>query len=98
MSRVDWSEQALEDFEAALAYIAADNFQNAELVRSRILNILKHLESFSLGTPAPNETLKVYIPKTSYFVVFRRDTKDNISIRAFIHAARDWEKVNWDKI
>ena len=98
MSRIDWSEQAIADFEAALAYIAGDSLANAELVRGRILNTVKYLESFSLGTFAPNATFKLYIPKTSYFVVFRRDAKDNISIRAFIHAARDWEKVNWDKI
>ena len=98
MSRIDWSEQAIADFEAALVYIASDSPANAELVRGRILNTAKYLESFSLGALGPNGTFKLYIPKTSYFVIFRRDANDNISIRAFIHAARDWENVNWNKI
>ena len=98
MSHIDWSDHAVQDFEAALTYIAGDNPQNAVLVRGRILNTVKHLESFSLGTQGPNGTHKLYIPKTSYFVIFRRDMDGNISIRAFIHAARDWENVNWNKI
>ena len=97
MSRIDWSEQAAQDFEAALSYIAGSDPQNAMLVRGRILNTIKYLDAFSLGTPGLNGTLKLYIPKTSYFIIFRRDGNDNISIRAFIHAARDWEMVNWEK-
>ena len=98
MSRIDWSEQAVHDFEAALTYIAGENPQNAMLVRGRTLNTVKYLESFSLGTQSLNGTLKLYIPKTSYFVIFRRDSDENISIRAVLHAARDWENVNWNKI
>ncbi len=98
MSRIDWSEHAVKDLEAALSYVAGENPENAMLVRGRILNTVKYLESFSLGTQGLNGTLKLYIPKSSYFVIFRRDMVGNISIRAFIHAARDWEKVIWDKI
>lgn len=98
MSRIDWSEHAVQDFEAALSYITCENPENAMLVRGRILNTVKYLESFSLGTQGFNGTLKLYIPKTSYFVIFRRDVDGNISIRAFIHAARDWENVNWKQI
>lgn len=93
MSRVDWSERAVQDFAAALSFIAEDNPAAAGLVRGRILNTLKHLESFSLGTPGPNGSLKLYIPRTSFFVIFRRDANGDISIRAFLHASRDWENV-----
>ncbi len=98
MNIISWSERAVQDFERTLAYIADDNPQNAILVRNRILNTVKHLESFSLGTPGPNESLKLYIPKTSYFVIFRRDPDGNISIRAFVHSSMDWESINWDKM
>ncbi len=98
MRKIEWTERALQDFESALAYIAEDNPNNAELVRARIFNTLRHLESFSLGLPAPKGALKLYIPKTSYFVIFRRNADGDISLRAFIHAAQDWEKIDWDKI
>ena len=98
MNIINWSERAVQDFEAAIAYIAEENPQNASLVRSRILNTLRYLESFNLGTAGPKGSLKLYSPRTSYFVIFRRDKTGNISIRAFVHTSRDWEKMNWDKI
>jgi toxin ParE1/3/4 len=98
MRRIDWTERAVADFEAAIAYIAEENPQNAQLVASRIFKTLKHLESFSLGLPAPKGTYKIFVPKTSYFVIFRRNEDGDISLRAFLHAAQDWGKFDWDKI
>jgi toxin ParE1/3/4 len=98
MRRIDWSERAISDFEAALAYIAEDNPRNAILVRDRIFKTVKLLESFSLGLPAPNGAFKLFIPKTSYFVIFRRSSDGDISLLAFLHAAQDWGKFDWDKI
>jgi hypothetical protein len=68
------------------------------LVHDRILKSLSNLEVFSLGTPSHKGTFKLYIPKTSYFVVFRRDDLGNIGIRAFVHASRDWEKLDWEAL
>jgi toxin ParE1/3/4 len=98
MRRIDWSERAIADFEAALAYIAEDSPQNAQLVRDRIFSTLRHLETFELGVAAPNDTLKLFIPKTSYFVIFRRSAEGDISLRAFLHSSQDWGKLDWDKI
>jgi plasmid stabilization system protein ParE len=98
MANVRWSAAAKESFEDALAFIARENPRNAMLVRDRVLNTLRHLESFSLGLPAPKGHFKLYIPKTSYFVVFSRGKNDQITLLAFIHAARDWEQFDWDKI
>jgi toxin ParE1/3/4 len=98
MNIINWSERAVQDFESALNYIADDNPQNAILVRNRILNTVKHLESFNLGTPGPMGSQKLYVPKTSYFVIFRREPNGNISIRAFVHTSMNWESINWDKI
>jgi plasmid stabilization system protein ParE len=98
MNRVTWSEGAAQDFEAALSHIAEENPQNAALVRNRIFNTLSHLESFNLGTPGPLGSLKLYIPKTSYFVIFRRAPDGDVSIRAFVHTSMDWESMNWDRI
>ncbi len=98
MNRIDWSERAVADFEAALAYIAKESPQNAQLVKDRIFNTVKHLEAFSLGTAGLKTTLKLFIPKTSYFVIFRRSADGNISLLAFLHTSRDWGKLDWDKI
>ena len=99
MRSVAWTEQALIDFESALAFIAKDNPGNAQLVRDRILNTVRNLEAFSLGLPAPKGHMKLYMPKTSYFVIFNRTPKDDgIIVLAFIHTSRDWEQINWERM
>ena len=99
MRSVSWTERALTDFEAALAFIARDNPTNAQLVRDRILNTVRNLEAFSLGLPAPKGHMKLYVPKTSYFVIFNRtEENDGIIILAFIHASRDWEQIDWERM
>ncbi len=99
MRSVGWTERALTDFESALAFIARENLANAQLVRERILSTLRNLEAFSLGLPAPKGHLKLCVPKTSYFVIFDRTKEDDgIVILAFIHASRDWEQIDWEKL
>lgn len=99
MRPVRWTDSALADFEAALAFIAEENPRNAELVSGRIFNTLKSLEAFSLGLPGPKGHLKLYIPKTSYFVIFdRTEADDGIVILAFVHSSRDWEQIDWDRL
>jgi toxin ParE1/3/4 len=96
---VTWTERALSDFESALTFIAKDNPANAQLVRDRILNTVSNLEAFSLGLPAPKGHLKLYVPKTSYFMIFDRTPNDDgIIILAFIHTSRDWEQIDWEKM
>jgi plasmid stabilization system protein ParE len=98
MFRLRWSERAAKDFEDILDFIGHENPVNARLVRDRILKSVANLEFFSLGQPGPNGTLKLYIPKTSYFVIFRRDNNGDIGIRAFVHAARDWHELDWGDV
>jgi len=99
MRSVSWTERALTDFESALAFIAKENPANAQLVRERILNTLRNLEAFGLDLPAPKGHMKLYVPKTSYFVIFDRTPEDDgIIVLAFIHASRDWEQIDWEKM
>jgi plasmid stabilization system protein ParE len=96
---VRWTAQALEDFEAALAYIAKESPANAQRVRDRILNAIRNIEAFSLGLPGPKGYLKLYVPKTSYFVIFDHSPKDDgVVILAFVHSSRDWEQIDWEKM
>lgn len=98
MFRLEWTERGRREFNAALSYIADENPANAQLVRDRTMKTLSTLEFFSLGSPAPSGTEKLFIPKTSYFLIFRRDKKGDIKICAFVHASRDWEKIDWENL
>jgi plasmid stabilization system protein ParE len=95
MFRLEWTERGLQEFQSALAFIAENNPTSAQLVRDRTFHTIGHLEFFSLGTPAPKGTFKIYIPRTSYFLIFRRDARGDIKICAFVHGARDFEKIDW---
>jgi plasmid stabilization system protein ParE len=96
MYSVTWSERAARDFDELLQFIGRENPANARLVATRVLKTLGMLESFSLGQQIGEGVFKLYIPKTSYFVLFRRNDEADISIRAFIHSARDWQHFDWE--
>jgi plasmid stabilization system protein ParE len=96
--RPDWTERAQQEFLSALAYIAEENPANAQIVKERVEKTIGHLELFSLGLPAPKGTQKIYVPKTPYFVIFRRNSKGEITICAFLHSSRDWEQYDWDQV
>ena len=98
MFRLEWTERGLQEFESALAFIAEKHPYNAQLVKDRTFKTIGHLEFFSPGTEAPNGTYKIYVPKTSYFLIFRRDPNNDIKLCAFIHASRDWDKIDWDNL
>lgn len=98
MTRLRWSSRAARDFKELLNYIGTENPANAVLVRERILRTLESLESFSLGSPGPNGSFKLYIAKTSYFVIYRHDDIGGIGIRAFVHASRNWEQIDWENL
>jgi plasmid stabilization system protein ParE len=94
--RVEWTERARQEFLSALAFIAESEPSNSELVKERTYKTITNLASYSLGIASPKGTMKIYVQKTSYFVIFRRDADGNVKICGFIHAARDWEDINWD--
>jgi plasmid stabilization system protein ParE len=98
MRLVQWSTSAKQSFEDALDFIARDNPGNARLVQERILKTLRNLEEFSLGLPAPKGYFKLYIQKTSHFVVYDVQANGNVMLLAFIHAARDWDRIDWEAL
>lgn len=98
MFRLEWTERGRREFNAALSYIADENPANAQLVRNRTMKTLSTLEFFSLGSAAPGGTEKLLVPKTPYFLIFRRDKMGDIKICAFVHASRDWEQIDWENL
>ena len=98
MFKLTWTERGQREFHSALAYIAEESPAGAQAIKDRVAKSLVHLESFSLGLPAPKGTHKLYVPKTPYFLIFRRDDDGDISICAFVHASRDWELIDWEQL
>jgi plasmid stabilization system protein ParE len=98
MFKLRWTDRGRREFLAALAFIAEDNPANALLVKERTYRTITNLEAFSLGLPAPHGTFKIYIQKTSYFLIFRRDKQGDITLCAFIHSSRDWEQIDWENV
>ncbi len=98
MFKLDWTDRARQELWSALAFIAEENPANAQRVKERTYRTITNLESFSLGLPAPAGTQKIYVPKTPYFVIFRRDDRGNVRICGFVHASRDWELYDWENL
>ena len=97
MKRITWSPRALDDLSDLLEFIAEDSYQNATLVRDRIAKSVEVLTDFQFGQegPIPN-TYRLYIPKTSYFLIYRfRDTEE-LELIAFYHSSRDWMQQETD--
>ncbi len=100
MKRITWSPLALDDFESLLVFIAEQSPANAALVRGRIIKSVEVLTDFQFGQEGPiPDTYRLYIPKTSYFLIYRFVVANKLEIVAFRHASSDWmHHVNDDEI
>jgi plasmid stabilization system protein ParE len=88
-----WSDRAKSEFKNLITYIAAQSPENAQWVANRISKSIDLLSEFQFGQEGPLPgTFRHYIPKTSYFVIYR-DTTNTIEIAAFAHTSSDW--INW---
>ena len=93
--KLAWSETAKADYLNLLSYIAAESPASASIVQGRIERAVALLADFRLGTPGPRPgTFKFYIPKTSYFAVYRILPDDTVLLLALIHSSRDWMRAN----
>jgi plasmid stabilization system protein ParE len=93
---LEWTERARLEYYEAITYLADKDPAAADRVQQRLLRAMENLETFSLGLPAPAGTWRVFVPKTSYFIIFRRDKSGSLMICGFVHAARDWERIDWE--
>jgi len=96
--RIVWTEPALEDLEAAAAYIARDSPRYAAAVVREAQQAARSLKEFSrrgrivpeLGDPSVRE---IFVRKFR-LIYERRD--EVIFVLGFIHGARDLGKL-WDR-
>ncbi len=93
--RVEWSNDAADDFDQAVEYIARDSETNARLVSSRILGAIDLLAEFPTGRPGRVAGTHEKFVRHTPFIVAYRFTDRAFSVARIIHAARDWPEGEW---
>jgi toxin ParE1/3/4 len=96
MRAVEWSAQALADFDDQINSIALSSKKNAALVADRIEKAISLLQSAPTGRFGRIEgTYEKLVSKTSLIIAYQLTTSGSIAIARIIHAARDWPPGQW---
>ncbi|MBS3649892.1 type II toxin-antitoxin system RelE/ParE family toxin [Pseudaminobacter sp. 19-2017] len=95
MREVVWSDDALQDFEASIAYIAVESPKAASLVAERIDTALNHLAEFPTGHQGRvRGTYEKIVQRTPYIVCYALSER-RLTVLRIIHGARDWPDDSW---
>ncbi len=92
MTTLVWSGLALQDLEAARAYIAQDNPAAAQRVVLRILEVVEQLLTSNpeIGRPGRvSGTRELVVPETPFIVPYRV-VSGTVQVLRVYHAARRW--------
>lgn len=93
--KVEWSNDALNDFEAAIAYLAERDERVASLVTDRVEATCSALGRSLTGRPGRVEgTFEKRVQRTSYIVAYAVGS-DTVTILRVVHSARDWKPGRW---
>lgn len=93
---VVWAPEALRDLGEQIAFIAADNWQAAQLVRDRIGAAVELLAERPIGRPG--RVLGTYekrVVKTRYIIAYELPDERRLHILWVIHSSRDWPAGRW---
>lgn len=96
---VRWSDDALDDIDAIITYVAADDPGAADLVIDRIERTGEKLGEAATGHPG--RVTGVYeklVARTRYILAYsieRQARRETIMILRIIHASRDWRDESW---
>jgi plasmid stabilization system protein ParE len=90
-----WSDEALDDFDSAIDFIAKDSAKSAHLIADRIEQAIYSLAEMPTGRPGRvGGTYERVVRKTPYILAYTlSDT--TIRIARIIHGARDWLEGEW---
>ncbi|MGE0282972.1 MAG: type II toxin-antitoxin system RelE/ParE family toxin [Rhizobiaceae bacterium] len=93
--RIEWSDEAAQDFQEAIEYIALDSESAGRLVAQRILDAIDKLGELPTGHPGRVKGIyEKLVQKTPYIVAYR--ISDNrIYVARIIHGARFWPEGEW---
>ncbi len=94
--RIIWAPKATRDFLAAIDFIEADSKVNGSRVADRLLKRVESLAAMATGRAGRVAgTYEVYMPRTSYIIVFELPDKSTIHVLRVIHAKRNWPEGEW---
>jgi plasmid stabilization system protein ParE len=90
-----WSAAALDDFENAIARIAADDREAARRVAAAIDRAARLLAERPIGRPGRvTGTYEKTVSGLPWIIVYTLDG-DRLVVLRVIHSARDWPKEGW---
>ncbi|MGE0502317.1 MAG: type II toxin-antitoxin system RelE/ParE family toxin [Rhizobiaceae bacterium] len=97
MRDVVWSDDALDDFESSIAYIARDSARGAHSVADKIESAIQRLTDMPTGHQGRVKgTYEKLVQGTPYIVAYAMSDR-RITILRIIHAMRDWPDDTWPK-
>ncbi len=95
MRAIEWSDDALEDFEQAIAYIAAESPTVATAIAGRIFTSIELLAGQPTGRQGRVKgTYEKSVQKTPYIVAYAVSDQV-ITVLRVIHAKRDSRAGEW---
>lgn len=95
MRKIQWSDDALDDLDAAIDYVSRDSPRAGDLILDRIEVAINLLASMPTGHQGRVKgTYEKLVQKTSYIVAYAL-TDNAIRIVRIIHASRDWPEGEW---
>jgi len=95
MRAVLWSDDALDDLDSAIGYIATDSARSATLVLDRIEATIGLLAEFPSGRPGRVKgTYERPIHRTPYIVAYSL-SEGRLTVLRIIHGSRDWPEGGW---
>ncbi|PZR94491.1 MAG: type II toxin-antitoxin system RelE/ParE family toxin [Stutzerimonas stutzeri] len=90
-----WSAAALDDFENAIARIAADDREAARRVAAAIDRAARLLAERPIGRPGRvTGTYEKTVSGLPWIIAYTLDG-DRLVVLRVIHSARDWPKEGW---
>ncbi len=100
MRRIVWSQDALDEFDAAIAYIARDNPSAALRMADRIEEAVGHLATMPTGRRGRVAgTYEKVLPGLPYIIVYALGTtpggEEALTVLRVIHGARHWPEGRW---
>ena len=102
MRDVFWSRDALEDLNAVIQYIAAENPRAALDVIDKIESTGNAIGNMATGRKGRvSGTYEKVVAGLAYIMAYaieqRRDGSERVVILRVIHGARDWKDEDWPK-
>lgn len=95
MRRIVWSDDALTEFDAAVAYVAQDNPTAATALLDKIDASVRSLADMPVGRPGRvSGTYEKPVVGTAYMVAYHLAER-TITILRVIHGRRDWPQGGW---